>query len=104
MGERKAEKIRSEHVSYELKWAGERDVDDYKNECEKKKRDSLSNRNKKGFRIRQDNDERKAEKIRSEHVSYELKWAGERDVDDYKNECEKKKRDSLSNRNKEGFR
>merc|ERR1712037_1026821 len=84
--EKHAEIPKCEHENYELKWAGERDVDDYKRECNKERKNSLILRNAEGLFHRQLEDEKHAEILKCEHENYELKWAGERDVDDYKRE------------------
>merc|ERR1739848_11695 len=102
--ERRVEKLNCEHENYELKWSGERDMEDYKNECNKERRNSLAFRNAEGFRHRHVDDERRVEKLNCEHDNYELKWSGERDMEDYKNECNKERKNSLAFRNAEGLR
>merc|ERR1711934_886166 len=78
------EKIKSEHDNYELKWAGEEDVENYKKECIKERKTSLEFRNAERLRHCQIDNERRLEKIKSEHDNYELKWAGEEDVKNYR--------------------
>ena len=89
----------SEHESYELKWAGERDADDYEKQMAQERRESLAFRNAEGRRIRDVEQTMKADDWTSEHESYELKWAGERDADDYKKQMAAERRDSLAFRN-----
>eukprot|EP00579_Thalassiosira_antarctica_P014085 CAMPEP_0201944928 /NCGR_PEP_ID=MMETSP0903-20130614/53644_1 /ASSEMBLY_ACC=CAM_ASM_000552 /TAXON_ID=420261 /ORGANISM="Thalassiosira antarctica, Strain CCMP982" /LENGTH=864 /DNA_ID=CAMNT_0048487985 /DNA_START=96 /DNA_END=2691 /DNA_ORIENTATION=- len=103
-GQMKADEHHNEHESYELKWAGERDADDYKKQMNEERRDSLAFRNAEGGRIRDLESQMKAGAQRDEHGSYELKWAGERDADDYKKQMNKERRDSLASRNAEGKR
>ena len=93
-----------EHESYELKWAGERDAEDYKREKEHQRRDSFAFRNAEGKSIRDFEEEMKAEAQRNEHESYELKWAGERDAKHYKKQVEEERRESFAFRNAEGRR
>ncbi|KAL3790287.1 hypothetical protein HJC23_002913 [Cyclotella cryptica] len=93
-----------EHESYELKWAGERDADTYKQQMAKERRDSLAFRNAEGHRIRDLEATMKSDDWAREHESYELKWAGERDADAYKQQMAKERRDSLAFRNAEGHR
>ncbi len=93
-----------EHESYELKWAGERDADDYKKQLAKEKRDSLAFRNAEGVRIRDFEAQKKADDFHKEHESYELKWAGERDAEEYKNQLARERRESLALRNAEAAR
>ena len=93
-----------EHESYELKWAGERDAEDYKLEMKHQRRDSFAFRNAEGKSIRDFEEEMKAEAQRNEHESYELKWTGERDAERYKKQVEEERRESFAFRNAEGRR
>ena len=93
-----------EHESYELKWAGERDAEDYKKQVAEEERDDLAFRNEEGRRIRDLETKMKYEGQSSEHESYELKWAGERDAEEYKKELAQEERDDLAFRNAEGRR
>merc|ERR1712187_768830 len=68
------------------------------------RKNSLAFRNAEGLRHRNVDDERRAEKLKCEHENYELKWSGERDMEDYKNECKKERKNSLAFRNAEGLR
>ncbi|KAL7483368.1 hypothetical protein ACHAW6_009016 [Cyclotella cf. meneghiniana] len=95
------ERSMREHESYELKWAGERDADAYKQQMAKERRDSLAFRNAEGHRIRDLEATMKSDDWAREHESYELKWAGERDADAYKQQMAKERRDSLAFRNQE---
>jgi len=102
--QREAERSGTEHQSYELKWAGERDADGYKKQMKDERRDSFAFRNDEGRRIRDFENQMKADKNHYEHQSYELKWAGERDADDYKKQMANDRRDSFAFRNAEGSR
>ena len=86
--------------SYQMKWAGEKDAEGHKRQCEKEKRESLMRRNKFARDCRE-----RAEEIRStaqakEHLSYELKWAGERDANAHKAHLREIRRRSLEMRNR----
>lgn len=96
-----AEMQQQEHASYELKWAGERDVDAYSDKMAEERRNSLAFRNRQGSKQRTDISQMKAEEQQVEHESYELKWAGEQDADAYQRSLELQRRESLANRNKE---
>ena len=102
--ERENKRLLQEHKSYELKWAGERDADDYKKQMADRRRQSLAFRNAEGKRIRDLDTKMKCEGQCSEHASYELKWAGERDAEDYKKQLDEEERNDLAFRNAEGRR
>ena len=92
----------NEHDSYELKWAGEQDADDYKKQIKNDRRDSFAFRNAEGARIRDLEHQMKAGEQHNEHDSYELKWAGERDAEEYQKQIADDRRDSFAFRNSEG--
>jgi len=102
--ERENKRLMQEHNSYELKWAGERDAEDYKKQLADQRRQSLAFRNAEGRRIRDLESKTKYEGQSSEHQSYELKWAGERDAEDYQKQLAEEERDDLAFRNAEGKR
>lgn len=87
--QRKAEELCAKHESYELKWADDHDVEEYMKQCHKEHKDSFAFHNAEGLRQRQEEEERNAEILNAEHDSYELKWAGERDAEEYKEQCDK---------------
>ena len=91
-----AERINDEHESYELKWAGERDADSYKRQMEEQRRDSLAFRNAEARRVRNLEAQMKSDELHDDHESYELKWAGERDAEGYRELIAKERRDSLA--------
>jgi hypothetical protein len=100
----KADEHHEEHESYELKWAGERDADEYGKLMSQERRDSLAFRNAEAKRIRDFETQMKADEHHKEHESYELKWAGERDADNYQRQMDEKRRESLNYRNQEAAR
>ena len=102
--QREAERRQNEHESYELKWAGKRDADDYKRRIDQESRDSFAFRNAEGQRMRNLESQMKAGEHQQQHESYELKWAGERDADDYKKQMARERRDISAFRNAEGQR
>jgi hypothetical protein len=83
------------HQSYELKRAGELDVDAYKKTLVEERRDSFAFRNREGRRQREHEAIRLAREQQMEHESYELKWAGEKDAEAYKKKLEQEQRDSF---------
>ena len=100
----KADEHHKEHESYELKWAGERDADEYGKLMSQERRDSLAFRNADAKRIRDLETQMKADEHHAQHESYELKWAGERDADNYQRQMDEKRRESLNYRNQEAAR
>eukprot|EP01082_Thalassiosira_pseudonana_P001771 g585.t1 g585 contig10:341496-343144(-) len=102
--QRQVEEKRIDHESYELKWAGDRDAKDYQKQMAQERRDSLAFRNAEGARIRDLETQMKSDALHDEHESYELKWAGDRDAEDYQKQMAQERRDSLAFRNAEGAR
>jgi hypothetical protein len=100
--DRENKRLMQEHESYELKWAGERDAEDYRNALAKEEREDLAVRNAEGKRIRDLETKMKYEGLSNEHESYELKWAGERDAEDYKSQLAEEEREDFACRNAEG--
>jgi len=94
----------TEHNSYELKWAGERDAEEYLKDCQQARRESFAFRNVEGRRQRQEEEEHKAQKGMIEHKGYEHKWGGEEDAKMYLDQCAKERRDSFAFRNLDGRR
>jgi len=56
------------------------------------------------FRKRLEKEDKAANDLCEQHDSYELKWAGENDTEEYKKKCEKHRRESFAFRNAEGVR
>ncbi|KAL3793603.1 hypothetical protein ACHAWO_001652 [Cyclotella atomus] len=94
----------NEHESFELKWGGERDADEYKMQIARERRESLAGRNDEGRRIRGVEFQMKTEEFERQHESFELKWGGERDAEAYRQQLAKERRESLAFRNAEGHR
>jgi len=100
----KSDELYNEHESYELKWSGERDADSYKRQMEEQRRDSLAFRNAEAKRVRNLEAQMKSDELHDDHESYELKWAGERDAEDYRELIAQERRESLAFRNAEAKR
>ena len=101
---RLAEEQAADHVSYELKWAGEKDADDYRKKLDEERRQSFAFRNQEGRMQRFDKEQRRAEAQLKEHEDFELKWAGEKDTEEYRRRMDQERRESFAHRNKEGRR
>jgi len=97
-----SEEHQQEHESYELKWAGEKDAEEYKKDMAEERRRSLAFRHEEGKRQREEEEQRNAEDQYAEHESYELKWAGEKDAEEYKKQMAALRRESFAQRNVEG--
>ena len=78
------DECRRVHESYELKWAGERDADEYRKKFLNERRDNFALRNEEGKCLREIQDAINADECQREHDSYELKYAGERDSDEHR--------------------
>eukprot|EP00550_Attheya_septentrionalis_P007120 CAMPEP_0198284310 /NCGR_PEP_ID=MMETSP1449-20131203/3791_1 /TAXON_ID=420275 /ORGANISM="Attheya septentrionalis, Strain CCMP2084" /LENGTH=627 /DNA_ID=CAMNT_0043981315 /DNA_START=208 /DNA_END=2088 /DNA_ORIENTATION=+ len=96
--------LEEEHASYELKWAGEKDVEEYKRQMAQERRDSLSFRGEEFVRARNVMEQIKADDKMDDHLNLELKRAGEKDVETYKNQLAQERRDSLAFRGEECVR
>ena len=98
------DKATAKHESYELKWAGERDADDYKKQLAAERRESLAFRNAEAAKHDAVMKELQCLAREKEHESYMLKWAGENDAKQYLLEQQELRRQSLAFRNAEGRR
>jgi len=98
----KSEHLSADHESFELKWAAEKDAEEYKRQCEQERRESFAFRNQEGRKHREVLDGMKSEHLSADHESFELKWAAEKDAEEYKRQCERERRESFAFRNKEG--
>ena len=56
-------------------------------------------RNVEGARQRLETEENDANDLFDKHDRYELKWEGERDIEEYKKNCEEQRRESFVFRN-----
>eukprot|EP00934_Nitzschia_sp_Nitz4_P001106 Nitzschia sp. Nitz4//scaffold76_size158648//55285//57377//NITZ4_002541-RA/size158648-processed-gene-0.236-mRNA-1//1//CDS//3329557830//1106//frame0 len=97
-------KLQEQQQSYELTRAADRDVDKYKQQVARDRRESIKGRNAEARkqRMEQQNEENTAANM--EHASYELKWAGERDARKYERQLEEERRKSTQGRNRERAR
>ena len=81
-------------------------ADEYRKDIEEDRRDSLSFRNAEGKCQRDFQAEVNAKGCHRVHESYELKWAGDRDADEYRKKVAKEQRDNpdaLIAKDKENF-
>ena len=92
------------HETYEDKWAGEKDADEYKKLTVQKRRESFAFQNAEGKRQQDVQTEMGADERNREHESYELKWDGDSDAGDYKKKIAKERRESFAFRNAEDKR
>jgi hypothetical protein len=96
--------LREMHNSYELDRAAARDVDKYKKQVAKEEREVTMSRNLEARELRKLEENQANAAMIAEHKSYELKWAGERDVEAYRKHMQEERRKSLAGRNKESVR
>jgi hypothetical protein len=100
----KEEDIKSEHESTELNRAVARDTDNYKKKIDEERRKSLAGRGQELRRQREKQMEQLAKQMNEDQQSYELKFAGERDANAYREKMNEERRKSLAGRNKESAR
>ena len=98
------DELQAEHDSFELKRAAAKDVDSYKKKMMDERRDSFKSRNLHARKVREEEKERMHAAMIAEHESYELKFGGERDADEYRKKMAEERRKSLAGRNKESAR
>ena len=92
------------HESYEEKWAGEKDADEYKKLTAEKQRERFAFQNTEGKCQRDVQTEMEADGSNRENESYDLKWNGGSDAKDYKKKIAKERRERFAFRNAEGKR
>jgi hypothetical protein len=90
--------------SYELGRAAARDVDAYKKQLKNERRESLLNRTRDARRRKKKEQDDAIARLKEEHASYEMKWAGEKDAESFYEKMREERRKSLAARNKESFR
>lgn len=95
------DELNAQHAAFELDRAAARDVDEYKRELAAQRRDSFKARNADGRRRRIEEQNQTNAAMLAEHKSYELKWAGEKDAEQYHRQMQEERRKSLAGRNKE---
>jgi len=97
-----AEKLRAEeHSSYEMKWAGEKDAEQYRKKLEQERRESLRFRNEERFNHAKVMEELQVIAREKETESLVLKWAGENDAKEYMRSLEEARRRSFQQRGQE---
>ena len=94
-----ATRLQHEHASFELKWKGEKDSEEYQRKLEQKRRESLAARNLAGYYHRERGKLEASESRARDHESMELKWAGEKDSEAYHRDLAATRRQSLAQRN-----
>jgi len=100
---RQEEEFLKNHDSYELKWAGEKDVEEYKKKIAEERRQSLKYRNAEAVQHKNLEQQMQAIKMRERHESFELKWAGEKDVEEQEKKMAEERRQSLEFRRSEAL-
>jgi len=98
---RQADAMEDSHKSFNLKWEGEKDVEKYNRQKEEGRRQSLAFRNAEASRQRAILQKIQKDEMEESHDSFELKWAGEKDVEAYKSKMDNERRESLALRNSE---
>ena len=93
--------MKAEHESYELKWAGEKDAEEYHKKMREERRKSLARRNKENFAHAQVMQELRALNIEKEAESFMLKFASENDAKAYLKKLADERRASLKLRGQE---
>lgn len=100
----KEKELQQQFRSYELSRAAARDVDNHKKKVAKELREEVRATNVDARKSRQREEEQAFDAMIAEHASYELKWAGERDAEDYRRRMREERRKSIAGRNKESVR
>ena len=72
------------HESYELKWSGKRDADEYRKKVTKERSYIFALRNAEGKCLSEIQAEINADECQRAHESYDMKCAGERDADEHR--------------------
>lgn len=90
-----ADRLMEDHLSFELKWMGEKDAQEYKDRLEKERRESLAARNDAGRKLRLQQVAQRKTDWEAEHKSYLLKWDGQKDAEKYKEHLQEIRRASL---------
>ena len=86
--------------SYELKWDGDSDAEDYKKKIDKERRESFAFSNAE-VKCQQDlQAEKDADYLQRVHKSYTLKWAGDNDARSHRQHMAKELRESFLFRRK----
>mmetsp|Transcript_13390 Transcript_13390/g.37707 ORF Transcript_13390/g.37707 Transcript_13390/m.37707 type:complete len:691 (+) Transcript_13390:165-2237(+) len=96
--------LQDQHAGYELSRAAAKDVANYKKRAKKEECDDFKKRNQDANESRKRQNEQRSKALLVEHMSYELKWQGERDAEAYRKKMKEERRKSLAGRNKESAR
>ena len=102
--EMEKKKQSEEHSSFELKWAGEKDVEEGERKKAEERRKSAQFRHEDGERKRDFEGDLQVVERRKEHDSHDLKWAGERDAEESKMHMAEERRKSFQFRHEDGKR
>jgi len=100
----KENEFHKRHLGYEMEREAAKDARSYKEKIRKEEGDDYKQRNRYAFECRKREKEKAYETMIAEHESYELKWAGERDAEAYKQQINEERRKSLAGRNRESAR
>ena len=90
-----------EAESYVLKWAGEKDVQEYERKIKQERKESLEQRGKESVRIRKQEVEERQQELQSAHEDEVLRSNDAKDVEEYRRKCVQRDRASLQYRGKE---
>ncbi|CAB9515153.1 expressed unknown protein [Seminavis robusta] len=101
LSEQQGREKASEHKSFQLKFAADKDVEAFKQNEASMRRMSLEQRGEAARAIRKKQSEEEAARLENEHKSWELKFAGEKDAAAYQRQLEENRRKSLNQRNQE---
>ena len=99
-----ADEFNRVHESYEMKWAGEHNANEYKKKVTKERRDSFALFNTEGKCFCEIQAEINDDECQRAHESYELKCAGDCDADEHSKQMREEQRKSFESRNTEGKR
>ncbi|KAL7566836.1 hypothetical protein ACA910_021336 [Epithemia clementina (nom. ined.)] len=90
-----------ETESFFLKWAGEKDVEEYEKKVRRERKESLEQRGKEKARIRQQEAEERRKQIEQAHEDEMMRSNDQKEVEAYRRKCAERDRASLEYRNKE---
>ena len=99
--ENDANDLFDKHDRYELKWEGERDIEEYKKKCKDQSRESFAIRNTEDIHQRQEKEGNDTDDLCEKLDSYELKRADVNDTEEQKKKCEEQRRERFDFRNDE---
>ncbi|GMI49022.1 hypothetical protein TrCOL_g12589 [Triparma columacea] len=97
--ELRMDQLHADAQSYELTRLAHNDVSNYKKQMAMEEQMDYQKRNEDGFDAKRRLEEQRMDQLNADHESYELKWAGQRDADDYKKQMAEERRQSFAMRN-----